>query len=145
MTKRGFHLSFKALSNASIPNVLEQSAARPTTKSFNTAMLLPIAILFASFLAVVVWFGEVDFYHRHFFDTGRIIFVNNAMRIAFVFILSSLVYAPGAGIFALVSGRRADSQLAQICMPARRRAHRSPSRWSTNDPRLCGGLWLMHR
>jgi hypothetical protein len=56
------------------------------------------AALFAVFLAIVSWFDFVDFYHRNFFDHGIVVFVDNLARIGFVFILSWLIYAPGAAV-----------------------------------------------
>src|SRR5580704_12199867 len=76
---------------------------------FSPPELLAVAALFAGFIGVVLWFDGIDFYHRHFFDTGVIAFANNAVRIVFVGILSWLLYAPGAAVVALVttSGERA--------------------------------------
>ena len=63
------------------------------------------ATLFGVFLAIVSWFNVVDFYHRHFFDHGLVVFVDNLARIGFLFILSWLIYAPGAAVAnALLSG-----------------------------------------
>src|SRR5579862_9246545 len=69
---------------------------------FTAAELLAVAALLGGFIGVVLWFDGVDFYHRHFFDTGAIGAANNAMRIVFVGILSWLIYAPGAGVAALI-------------------------------------------
>jgi hypothetical protein len=73
---------------------------------FNKLAFLPIAVLFAAFIGVVLWFRQVDFYHLHFFDTGAIVSADVAMRLVFVIILAWLVYAPGAGILALLERRR---------------------------------------
>ncbi len=51
----------------------------------------------------MLWFDRVDFYNKHFFDTGAIVFADNVVRIVFVGILSWLIYAPGAAIAALVT------------------------------------------
>src|SRR6516162_1873372 len=67
---------------------------------------LAVAALLASFVAVVLWFDRIDYYHRHFFDAGAIVVVDNALRIVFVGILSWLIYAPGAGIVALIISPR---------------------------------------
>jgi len=72
----------------------------------NKAALLPITVLFAAFIGVVLWFREVDFYHLHFFDKGAIVPADIAMRVVFVGILAWLVYAPGAGILALLERRQ---------------------------------------
>ena len=85
------------------------SAVAATAAGFSAAELLAVAALLGGFVGVVLWFNGVDFYHRHYFDTGAIAAANNAMRIVFVGILSWLIYAPGAGIAALVTtpGERA--------------------------------------
>jgi hypothetical protein len=84
-------------------------AAAATVGGFSPPELLAVAVLFAGFIGVVLWFDGIDFYHRHFFDTGVIAFANNAVRIVFVGILSWLLYAPGAAVVALVTtpGERA--------------------------------------
>jgi hypothetical protein len=56
------------------------------------------AALFAVFLAIVLWFNVVDFYHRHFFDHGIVVLVDNLARIGFLLVLSWLIYAPGAAV-----------------------------------------------
>ncbi|HTC03346.1 MAG TPA: hypothetical protein VK749_08085 [Xanthobacteraceae bacterium] len=68
---------------------------------FGAAQRLWAAALILGFIGVVAWFDGVDFYHRHFFETGPIVAVDNVVRIAFVAILSWLIYAPGAAIAAL--------------------------------------------
>ena len=72
------------------------SAVATAVPGFSAAELLAIAALLGGFVGVVLWFDGVDFYHRHFFDTGAIAAANNAIRIVFVGILSWLIYAPGA-------------------------------------------------
>ena len=66
------------------------------------AELLAVGALIGGFIAIVLWFDRVDFYHRHFFDAGAIVAADNAMRIVFVGIFAWLIYAPGAGIAALI-------------------------------------------
>jgi predicted nucleic acid-binding protein len=75
--------------------------AAPTAAS-SRAELLAVGALIVGFIAVVLWFDRVDFYHRHFFDAGAIVAADNAMRIVFVGIFAWLIYAPGAGIAALI-------------------------------------------
>ena len=60
------------------------------------------AALICGFIGVVAWFGGVDFYHRHFFDTGPIVAADNLARMVFVAIFSWLIYAPGAAAAALI-------------------------------------------
>jgi hypothetical protein len=77
---------------------------RPVPVSrFTKADMLAVAALLGGFIAVVLWFDRVDFYHKHFFDTGAIVFADNMVRIVFVGIFSWLVYAPGAAVAALVT------------------------------------------
>ena len=64
---------------------------------------MKITALFCAFIAVVLWFWYVDFYHRHFFDSGAIVLVDNLLRVVFVIILAWLIYAPGAGVAALLT------------------------------------------
>src|SRR5580700_5475922 len=69
---------------------------------FGTAQRLWVAVLILGFIGVVAWFDSIDFYHRHFFDTGPIVAADNLVRIVFVVIFSWLIYAPGAAVTALV-------------------------------------------
>jgi hypothetical protein len=71
--------------------------------TFTRADVLAIAALLGGFIGVVLWFGRVDFYHKHFFDAGAIVFADNVLRIVFVGIFSWLIYAPGAAVAALVT------------------------------------------
>ena len=79
---------------------LERPAPATT---FAMADMLAVAALLGGFIGVVLWFDRVDFYNKHFFDTGAIVFVDNVVRIVFVGIFSWLIYAPGAAIAALVT------------------------------------------
>lgn len=65
--------------------------------------IIAAGALIASFVAVTVWFDVVDQYHRHFFDAGSIVLANNVARIVFALLLAWLVYAPGAGVLALLA------------------------------------------
>jgi hypothetical protein len=76
--------------------------AKTPIAGFAKARVLAGAALICGYIGVVAWFGEIDFYHRHFFDTGPIVAADNVVRIVFVFIFSWLIYAPGAAIAALV-------------------------------------------
>ncbi len=75
------------------------------------AKLLSAGLLIGAFIGVVLWFDEVDFYHRHFFEPGALVVVDNLVRVVFVCIFSWLIYAPGAGVAALVMSARAQSAL----------------------------------
>ncbi len=70
------------------------------------------ALLFTVFLAVVAWFSIEDFYSRHFFDRGIIVFADNAFRIAFVMVLAWLVCAPGTVIVDRFARREGGIQLS---------------------------------
>ena len=65
--------------------------------------VLPVVLLLGSFAFVVWWFDYIDYYHRHFFDTGIIVLADNLVRIVFVGLFSWLIYAPGAWVIALLS------------------------------------------
>jgi hypothetical protein len=69
---------------------------------FGAAQRLWAAALVLGLIGVVAWFGAIDFYHRHFFDTGPIVAADNVARVIFVGIFAWLIYAPGAAIAALV-------------------------------------------
>jgi hypothetical protein len=77
--------------------------------TFSKAEMLAVAALLGGFIGMVLWFDWVDFYNKHFFDTGAIVFADNMVRIVFVGILSWLIYAPGAAVVTLVTapGERA--------------------------------------
>jgi len=57
-------------------------------------------VLLVSFLAILSWFDFIDVYHRNFFDTGFLVLADNLARIGFIFLLTWLVYAPGARVAA---------------------------------------------
>jgi uncharacterized membrane protein len=80
----------------------KRSAAAAVANRISAAELLAIAVLLGGFAGVVLWFDAVDFYHRHYFDTGPIVAANNAVRIVFAGIFAWLIYAPGAGTAALL-------------------------------------------
>ena len=76
--------------------------AKAPPASITLAQFLSAAALIGGFIGVVAWFDVVDFYHRHFFDTGPIVAANNVLRVVFVVIFAWLVYAPGAGVLAVI-------------------------------------------
>jgi hypothetical protein len=79
----------------------ELRAKTPAAGSVKTQVLAGAALI-CGFIGVVAWFDAIDFYHRHFFDTGPIVAADNVVRIVFVVIFSWLIYAPGAAIAGLV-------------------------------------------
>src|ERR1700687_4478429 len=89
----------------------EWGATKPAAGSAKTQVLVAAALIFG-FIGVVAWFNGVDFYHRHFFDTGPIVAADNAVRIVFVAIFSWLIYAPGAGGATLIMSPRERSALS---------------------------------
>jgi hypothetical protein len=106
----------------------DKSAAATTVDGFPAAELLAVAALLGGFVGVVLWFDAIDFYHRHFFDTGALAFANNAVRIVFVGIFSWLIYAPGAGVAALI-------------MPPDQRAALSPAERAVLGFGIGVGIW----
>jgi hypothetical protein len=82
---------------------------------FTKADMLAVAALLGGFIGVVLWFDRVDFYHKHFFDAGAIVFADNMVRIVFVGIFSWLIYAPGAAVVARVT---TPAERAATCITA---------------------------
>src|SRR5580692_10652764 len=82
--------------------MLRESSAKTPVAGLAKTQVLGVAVLICGFIGVVAWFAGVDFYHRHFFDTGPIVAADNLVRVVFVIILSWLIYAPGAAIAALI-------------------------------------------
>src|SRR5580704_1083659 len=76
--------------------------AKPPIAGFVKTQVLAGAALICGFIGVVAWFDSIDFYHRHFFDSGPIVAADNLVRIIFVVIFSWLIYAPGAAAAALI-------------------------------------------
>src|SRR6202045_2096604 len=82
--------------------MLREMRAETPAAGLARTQVLGVAALICGFIGVVAWFGGVDFYHRHFFDTGPIVAADNLVRIIFVVIFSWLIYAPGAAAAALL-------------------------------------------
>jgi hypothetical protein len=76
-------------------------AKTPAAGSAKTRALAAAALI-CGFIGVVAWFAGVDFYHRHFFDTGPIVAADNVVRLVFAIIFTWLIYAPGAAAAALI-------------------------------------------
>src|SRR3984893_7025266 len=76
---------------------------------FSRFELLSIAVLLCTFFGVVMWFGNLDFYHRYFFETGPLVAADNLARTTFVVILCWLVYAPGAAAASLLMPEQTSS------------------------------------
>lgn len=75
-----------------------------------TRRLLPLLAAFAiagGFVYLLLWFDRTDFYHGEFFEPGSKVILYNLARLLFIPYMAWIVYAPGAGLIALVSGRRA--------------------------------------
>ncbi len=61
-------------------NMLRELRAKtPAAGSVKTQVLAGAALI-CGFIGVVAWFDGVDFYHRHFFDTGPIVAADNLVR-----------------------------------------------------------------
>jgi len=72
-----------------------------------------VVLLLGSFAFVVWWFDYVDYYHKHFFDTGIIVPADHLVQIVFVGLLSWLIYAPGAWIVTLLSQANERAELSR--------------------------------
>ena len=59
-------------------------------------------ILLTGFLAIVLYFAQIDVYHHHFFDSGGGIFVYNLVRVAFVVYFAWIVYFVGYAFLSVV-------------------------------------------
>src|SRR5580704_1984376 len=90
--------------------MLREMRAKTPAAGLAKTQVLAGAALICGYIGVVAWFAGVDFYHRHFFDTGPIVAADNVVRVVFVIIFSWLIYAPGAGAAALIMS--ADKQAA---------------------------------
>jgi hypothetical protein len=90
----------------------DKPALATTAKRYVAAEMLAVAALLGGFIGMVLWFDRIDFYHRHFFDTGAIVFADNMVRIVFVGIFAWLIYAPGAAIAALIMAPEARAALS---------------------------------
>jgi len=82
--------------------MLRELRAKTPASGLAKTQVLAGAALICGFIGVVAWFGAIDFYHRHFFDTGPIVAADNLVRIVFVVIFSWLIYATGAAAAALI-------------------------------------------
>jgi hypothetical protein len=91
---------------------LERPAPAAT---FTKADMLVVAALLGGFIGVVLWFDWVDFYNKHFFDTGAIVFADNMARIVFLGIFCWLIYVPGAAVLTRIMalGERAALSAAE--------------------------------
>jgi hypothetical protein len=91
-------------------------------------MLLPPVLLVCGFVGIVAWFDGVDVYHRHFFEPGLLVAVDNFLRVVFVGIFSWLIYVPGAA-------------LAARLMPASERAALTPAERAVLGFGIGLGIW----
>lgn len=60
------------------------------------ATIVPVGLLLLGFAGVLAWFNVVDFYNKHFFDTGLIVVANQAVRVLLLGIVLWAIYAVGA-------------------------------------------------
>lgn len=64
-------------------------------------------LLTGIYVLLIAWFDFVDFYRLGFFEHGTKVVQYHLARLLFIPFLMWIVYAVGAGVIALVSGRRA--------------------------------------
>ncbi len=60
-------------------------------------------MLLGAFLGLVGWFGTINVYHHHFFDSGLLVAAYNLCRLGFVAILAWLIYVVGYAAIASVT------------------------------------------
>lgn len=64
----------------------------------------PFLVLYViGYVALVVWFKQVDVYHEHFSQSGSLVLVNNIFRVLFIFYLFWMVHAAGMLTLRLVA------------------------------------------
>ena len=56
---------------------------------------LPQLAFALPYITLLIWFHEVDVYHRHFSKSGIIVFVYNCFRVVFIFYLFLIVTTAG--------------------------------------------------
>lgn len=79
---------------------------------FPRFLLWGAAVVFLlGFAFVLFWFDYVDFYHRHFFEQGRLAQHYEWARLTFIFYFAWLIYAVGVGVLALAVGRQGLAKL----------------------------------
>jgi hypothetical protein len=83
--------------------MLSRLALPARSSTLSRGELLAIGAMLCGYIGVLLWFDGVDFYNRHFFETGPIVAADNLMRILFVAIFAWLIYAPGAGVAAVIT------------------------------------------
>ena len=107
---------------------MADAAPRLAGKSGIRSEIIWAGGLLSAFLAMVVWFNAVDFYNRFFFAHGLMVLADNLARIGFLFILSWLIYAPGAAV-------------ANALMPSTYRGKLSPMERAVLAFGIGIGLW----
>lgn len=98
--------------------------------TFTRVDMLGVAALIGGFIGVVAWFDWVDFYNKHFFDAGAIVFADNVVRIIFLGIFCWLIYAPGAAVLTRI-------------MPPRERAALSAAEHAVLSFGIGAGIWYV--
>lgn len=79
------------------------------------SIILPSILLLGSFTAIEAWFCGIDFYDRHFFDSGWYVVIHNGARVILTAILFWLIYAPGYAVLAMIRspGRPPTASIAE--------------------------------
>jgi hypothetical protein len=68
----------------------------PGSVAWRTAFFgLPQLAFALPYVALLIWFHEVDVYHRHFSESGIIVFAYNCFRVLFIFYLFWIVATAG--------------------------------------------------
>ena len=62
-------------------------------------------IYMGSYVALLVWLKQVDFYHAHFATNGLLVVAYNFFRVLFIFYLFWIVYAAGAAALRWADGK----------------------------------------
>ncbi len=86
-----------------LPRIL-RSRPLPTDPAARKRGLYGLVAFVAGYIALILWFKEIDVYHRHFATAGVVGLVNNLFRIAFVGYLFFLVHGTGAIALRLIPG-----------------------------------------
>lgn len=66
------------------------------------AALIAFGVLTTTLVVELAWFVGLAPYNNHYFDTGSVVILHNIVRLLFAPLLCWLIYAPGAGLIALI-------------------------------------------
>lgn len=77
----------------------------PNAGCHQRALWLATPFFVIAYVLMLMFFREVDVYHRHFFDTGTMVAVYQWVRLVLAAYLGWMVYAVGWGVLKLACGR----------------------------------------